>query len=801
MQGPAVFTVGPLGKITSWNSECEQLLGYTAAAAIQRPFASLLAAADARACSSQMKSMRNTTSRMWVRVRHANGSMLRCALTLSPQYRDGDKFGGFNMVMQTEEAPAPAPSEMELISRITLKDMVDLLPVTFYVISQAGKLVLWNTRVEQATQLGNDELRVVAAIDMFAPEDRPLVAARIAEVFTEDGEVIVEAGLLSRDGRITPYLLTGTRFTIGASAYLCGMGMDLTDRRRQEEQLRLRERALHASSNGIFIVRANGNFNPIEYVNPAFERITGYRAAETLGRDSDFMCGFLAMPETDLAEHADVRRALLEKRETRVTFRNLRKTGEMFWNDLTVAPVLDDKGNATHFIGVINDVTESKQRTFFLEHEINHDVLTGLANRNLMWDRLEQAIHMAQRNKTLVATILVDLDHFKVINDTLGHEAGDEVLKVIARKMLASVRESDTVARLGGDEFVLILTNQPSLRFTLRMIDRLRADIAMAVTLDGKEIAVASSMGVSIFPHDGKTAAELIQSADAAMYHAKSAGRNDVHFFSLDMKATTEAKHKLEQHMRQAIANDEIFIVLQPKVSLKTGRIVGAEALLRWRHPQQGVLLPGAFIREAEENGMIIQFGEWVFGRVCDALTHLKLLGFDGLVISMNVSFRELSQHNYIPLLGLKLADSALAPESFELEITESNLLKNAELTQGILGDIERLGIRLTVDEFGAGMSSLKNLQQLPVTNLKIFKSYIDNITRDNVSDMMAKTIIGIGHLMNVGVIGEGVETAGQHDFLKLNGCDQIQGNYFSEPIPLPMFERLLSATNRGPLH
>ena len=579
------------------------------------------------------------------------------------------------------------------------------------------------------------------------------------------------------------------------------MGMDLTERRRQEEQLRLRERALHASSNGIFITRCNGDFNPIEYVNPAFERITGYRAADILGRDSDFICGFLAMPETDLAENADVRRALLERRETRVTLRNLRKTGEVFWNDLTVAPVLDDKGNASHFIGVINDVTESKQRTFFLEHEINHDDLTGLANRNLMWDRLEQAIHMAQRNKTLVATILVDLDHFKVINDTLGHEAGDEVLKVIARKMLAAVRDSDTVARLGGDEFVLILTNQPSLRFTLRMIDRLRSDVAMAVTLNGKEIAVESSMGVSIFPHDGKTAAELIQSADAAMYHAKSAGRNDVHFFSADMKATTEAKHKLEQHMRQAIANDEMFLMLQPKVCLKTGRITGAEALLRWRHPQQGVLLPGAFIREAEENGMIVPFGEWVFNSVCEVLRHLKLLGFEGLVISMNVSFRELSQRDYIPLLGTKLADNALAPETFELEITESNLLKNAELTQGIFDDIGRLGIRLTVDEFGAGMSSLKNLQQLPVTNLKIFKPYIDNITRDSISDMMAKTIIGIGHLLNVGVIGEGVETAGQHEFLKAHGCDQIQGNFFSEPVPLPTFERLLVETNRGPFH
>ena len=798
MHGNAAFMVGSTGKISSWNSDCQQLLGYSAADVLQRPLASLLGAADARACSEQLNQARQGAVRLTLALRHADGSLARCHVLLAPQYRERARFAGFGVVL---ENCAGAEPDTELISKIALKQMVDLLPLTFYILDQQGALVMWNTRVEQATQLTGAELASTHALDLFAPEDRALVGARIAEVFQHDGEVLVEAGLRSRDGRVTPFLFSGTRFHADGGPYLCGMGMDLTERRRQDEQLRLRERALHASSNGIIITRMAGSANPIEYVNPAFERITGYRLDEVLGRDSQHICGFLAMPETDAAQHAEIRRALAERREVRVTLRNLRKTGEVFWNDLTVAPVFDDKGNTTHFIGVINDVTESKQRTFFLEHEINHDVLTGLANRNLMWDRLEQAIHMAQRNKTLVATILVDLDNFKGVNDSLGHEAGDEVLKVIARKMVASVRESDTVARLGGDEFVLILTNQPSLRFTLRMIDRLRSDIAMAVTIKDQQLAVESSMGVSIFPHDGKTAAELIQSADAAMYHAKSAGRNDVHFFSADMKATTDAKHKFEQHMRQALANNEMFLVLQPKVCLKSGRITGAEALLRWRHPQQGVLLPAAFLREAEENGLIVPFGEWVFDAVCGVLRRLKLLGFYQLVISMNVSFREFSQRDYIPLLGLKLADSALAPQNFELEITESNLLKNAELTQEIFSAIGRLGIRLTVDEFGAGVSSLKNLQQLPVTNLKIFKSYIDNIARDTVSDMMAKTIIGIGHLMHVGVIGEGVETLGQHDFLKLNGCDQMQGNFFSEPLPLSLFERLLTDRSRDPLH
>jgi len=688
--------------------------------------------------------------------------------------------------------------EREQIAETRLQDIIDLLPGTFYVINAAGRMVLWNRRVEQATQLSTAEVAAMQAEQLFPPEERALVTAKIGEVIRNDGEVVLEAGLQSKNGQVTPYLFTGSRFISHDKPYVCGMGVDVSQRRRQDEQLRLRERALHASSNGIFIVRRDGRSNPVEYVNPAFERITGFRADEIIGIDSEAMCGFMTLPGMDDEERTQVRRAMQDLREVRVTLRNLRRSGEIFWNDLTVAPVLNEKGAVTHFVGVINDVTESKQRTSYLEHEINHDGLTGLANRNLMWDRLEHAIHVAQRNKSLVAVILVDLDNFKVINDTLGHNAGDEVLRIVARKMSGSVRDSDTVARLGGDEFVLILADQPSLRYTLRMIDRLRKDMATAVSINNKEVPIESSMGVSVYPHDGATAGELIQSADAAMYRAKEAGRNDVQFFSPDMKAATTAKLKLQQGLRHAIENDEMFLVFQPKLNLRTNRIIGAEALLRWQHPEQGVLLPASFMLEAEESGLIVAFGEWVFDRVCEALKRMKTLGFADMVVAMNVSFRELSQRGYISLLGEKLRQSELLPQSLELEITESNLLRNAELTQGIFDEIGRLGIRLTVDEFGAGVSSLKNLHQLPVTNLKIFKSYISALGLDTFSDMMARTIIGVGHLMNMSVIGECVETPVQRDFLQSNGCDQIQGNFVSEPVRLAAFEQLIVDTNRA---
>ena len=693
---------------------------------------------------------------------------------------------------------SPEPSERELLARTPLGEIMNLLPGTFYLISASGKLALWNTWVEQSTQLSFAELAEIDATDLFGIDERQKVASSIVQVLEHGAQVVVEAGLVAKNGRTTPFLFTGARFVLNGKAYVCGMGLDISARRVQEEQLRLRERALHASSNGIFIVRCTELSNPVVYVNPAFERITGYRGEELLGRDSENMCGFMGIPGMDDREHVQVRTAMAERRELRVTFRNVRKSGDIFWNDLTISPVDNDKGVITHFIGVINDITESKQRTSMLEHEINHDLLTGLANRNLMWDRLEQGLSMAQRNKSLVAVILVDLDNFKLINDTWGHLVGDEILKVVGRKMLRSVRDSDTVARLGGDEFVLVLTNQPSLRYMLRMIERLRRDMASAVTVNNKEIPVRASMGVSVFPHDGVTAGELMRAADTAMYHAKQGGRDDVQFFSNDMKMATDAKQKLEQNMRQAIERDEMFLMFQPKLSLLTEKIIGAEALLRWRHPEQGVLLPASFMLDAEENGMIVPFGEWVLEQVCKVLQRMKLLGYDDLVVSMNLSFREFSQRGYFELLSKKLHDANVTPANFELEITEASLLRNAELTRGVYEHVARLGIKLAVDQFGAGVSSLENLHQVPVTSLKIYKGFISRINSPNDGDKMAKAIIGIGHLMNKGVVGEGVETPDQRDFLKLNGCDMVQGNYFSHPILLPAFEQLLADTRLG---
>ncbi|PWF47612.1 sensor domain-containing protein [Massilia glaciei] len=785
----AAFLVGPTGEITSWNAACERLLGYAADDILLHSITSILPEAVREQFAIAMQAWHSDAEQVDAQVIHADGKVLPFNLIFVPQYSQSGRFDNYSVIIGAPVARGEE-TEHELIGRVPLKKMVDFLAGAFYVLNQDALVVMWNKRVEVATKRTPDQLDGIPALALFPAGQQAQVAEKIGAAFTHGDVQVVEADLLATDGSSTPYLLTGSRFEVDERLYLCGMGLDISERRKQEVQLRLRERALHASSNGIVITGCVQDNHPIEYVNRAFERITGYRADEVIGRDARFM----AAPEHDPDERSRLRQALKDNREIKVLFRNLKKNGELFWNDLTVTPVEDEKGETTHFIGVINDVTDAIVRTSTLEHALNHDVLTGVASRSLMWDRLEQALHVAQRNKSLVAAVLVDLDNFKDINDTLGHDGGDEVLRVVARRLQSSVRDSDTVARLGGDEFVLVLHNQPSLRYTLRMIDRVRQELSKPAMVLDKEVDIRASMGVSIYPHDGASAIELIQAADVAMYHAKAAGRNDVHFFSLAMRRTSEAAQELEAGIRGAIEKDQLFLAFQPRVCLRTGTIVGAESLLRWRHPQQGILLPGAFIPAAEESGLIVAVGEWVLEHTCLMLQHLAALGHDKLALSMNVSFRELTQKNYVAQIGKKLSAAGLAPGLFALEVKESILMRNPQLSREIFGATRELGIKLTIDDFGGGSSSLANLHELAVNHIKIPHPVIEHISAQNEGADIARTMIAIGHNLNIRVIADGVETGGQLSFLKQYDCDEMQGNYFCPPVGMLELERLLGS-------
>ncbi len=779
--------LGEDGTIAGWSEACTSVFGFDEHAALGQPLRRLLAGdSDPSRASSTPDPAASPPGQPVpcdVLLRRADGSTLPASLRLFPV------VGGNGLRIASFTADLAA-SEATMMGDMPLRSVIDVLPGTFYVVRPDGSFALWNKTLEQVAGLSAAQMAHANALDMYDPADQRVIAERIREVFNDDHLVVVEANVRNAHGGSTPFLLCGAKIACHGRAYLCGMGLDISERRAQEDRLRLRERALHATSNGMVITRCCGKDNPVVYVNPAFERITGYSADEVLGRD----CRLLAVPGLDDEQRSLVRRAITERRELHVTFRNRRKNGDVFWNSLAITPVSDGRDQVTHYIGVIHDVTAIKQHTAHLEHEVNHDALTGLANRTLLWDRLEQAIHLAHRNKTLVATVLVDLNGFKKINDTYGHEAGDEVLTVVARRLQAAVRESDTVARLAGDEFVLVLSNQPSLHFAMRMVERISTAITKPAMINGVHIPVGASLGVSVYPHDGSSALELVRSADAAMYHAKASKDVSAHFFSVDMKTTSQARQRMEDAMRQALERQELFLLYQPKVSVRDGSIRGLEAFLRWRHPERGVILPASFLPEAEENGMIVDFGNYVLQEACAMIKRMEQAGREPVTVSVNVSYQEFSRRHYTESLAALLARCGLEPRQIELELREEGLNNNHYLGLEVLSQLRDLGVQRSVDAFGDGMCNLHFLQKLPVTRLKLARSAVHQISADVRSGAVCKALIDIGHDLGVQVIAKGVETRLQVDFLKNNHCDELQGQFFSEPLEEASLDQLLAS-------
>jgi diguanylate cyclase (GGDEF)-like protein/PAS domain S-box-containing protein len=425
--------------------------------------------------------------------------------------------------------------------------------------------------------------------------------------------------------------LTQTRVTTNRA-----LREEVDTRRHAEAALRLRNRAIDSSVNAILIMDVARQYYPIEYVNPAFERITGYSFAEAAGRN----IGFLVGAERDQTGMQEIQMALRERREGHAVLRNYRKDGTLFWNDFHIAPVRDEDGNVTHFVGVMNDVTEAKTYEEQLARQANFDTLTGLANRNLLQDRLHQAIANAKRSSSTVAAVFLDVDNFKLVNDTLGHKLGDELLQKLAARLKTCVRESDTVARLGGDEFVLLLLNPAAAEspfggrkdgeasslesdITLLM-HKLLTNIAHPIALGGRELRPTSSIGVAVYPQDGEDADTLLRNADAAMYRAKELGRNRFQFFTADVHERIRRRMELESSLRFAIEREEFELFYQPQVSFRTGRVVGVEALLRWRHPQKGLVEPSHFIGFAEESGLINPIGTWVLQKACSVRSRAR---------------------------------------------------------------------------------------------------------------------------------------------------------------------------------
>ncbi|HET7032347.1 MAG TPA: EAL domain-containing protein [Casimicrobiaceae bacterium] len=570
-----------------------------------------------------------------------------------------------------------------------------------------------------------------------------------------------------------------------------GIAMDFTERLETEEALRLRDRAVEASVDPVLIVSATDPEMPLIYVNAAFERITGYRREEVVGRN----CRLLQGSDRDQPELDKIRRAIAEQRDGQALLRNYRKDGSLFWNMLYVTPVRDPRSGAvTHFVGVQHDITELKRYQDELEHQANHDALTGLANRNLLKDRLHQQLALAHRYKRSFSVAFIDLDNFKLINDSLGHDVGDRLLRVAGERLATCVRDGDTVARPGGDEFVLLVAERNNEGGAYRVVQRVMAALAPPFKIDHREFNVTCSVGIASFPRDGLDAETLLRNADTAMYRAKESGRNTFQLYSSEMNVNVGERLSVETDLWRALERDELSLHYQPKVELKTGRIIGTEALLRWQHPVRGMILPGKFIPVAEESSLIVQIGKWVIETACAQNVAWRNAGLPNVPVAVNISARQLHDKNLVPTVRDALAASGLEPKYLEIELTESAVMLSVDKAMSTLAELRGMGVHVSLDDFGTGYSSLSHLKRFPVTRLKIDQSFVRDLATDVDDAAIVRAIIVVAEELSLDVTAEGVETAQQVAFLTAHNCSEAQGFYFARPAPasevLAMLER-----------
>ena len=566
---------------------------------------------------------------------------------------------------------------------------------------------------------------------------------------------------------------------------------DILAREQAEMALKLRDRAIEASANAIFILRADDPEYPIEYVNPAFERITGYRADEVVGRSIRTLEG----SRTDPNSLKLIYLAMREQREANAVLRNHRKDGSLLWCDFYIAPVRDAAGVVSHYVAALYDITSMKRYETELEFQASRDTLTGLANRVMLHDSLSRAIEQAQQEQRSVWVVFVDLDRFKFINDTLGHKAGDMLLKTLARRLYRNLRPFDTAARLGGDEFVLVLPEREDHHLDARLLQGIMDAIAAPVTVENHNFFLTCSLGVAKYPNDGADPELLIKHADIAMYRAKQSGRNNFQFYTPAMNEQALERLHIESNLRTALEHGEFVLHYQPKVDITTGAVTGMEALIRWSHPELGMVPPGRFIGLAEETGLIVPIGAWVTRTACAQNKAWQDAGLASVRVSVNLSARQFAQKNLVQSIATILQETGLEARFLEIELTESLVMTDVEHAIDMLQQLKLLGVKLSIDDFGTGYSSLAYLKRFPIDVLKIDQSFVRDIAVDFNDAAITVSIISLGHNLKLKVIAEGVETQEQLDYLRHHGCDEVQGYLFSRPLPAAEFEARLRGT------
>ncbi|MDR7376009.1 diguanylate cyclase (GGDEF)-like protein/PAS domain S-box-containing protein [Rhodoferax ferrireducens] len=619
------------------------------------------------------------------------------------------------------------------------------------------------------------------------PEDRAQAMQYSTDCIARGEDHEFEYRFVTQDGRVV-WIHDSTKIAMqdGKPKWLRGLMVDITARHQEQQLLRVSHQSLKAISQGVVIADPQQR---IVSVNDAFTTITGYQPDEALGQTWNLLQG----PDTSLQAVDAMRMNMAYGSHYYGDILHYRKDGSSFWNELTVSPVRDAQGALTHFIGVIRDNTKRHQNEEEIRRLAFFDALTGLPNRRLLLDRLRHAQLSTTRTLQHAAVLFLDLDNFKQLNDTLGHDVGDVLLQQVADRLTSCVREGDSVARLGGDEFVLLLESLSSHSLEAAaqaemVASKILQTLGQPYTLGAHSHHSTPSIGIVVFVKDQESIDELLKKADIAMYQAKAAGRNVARFYEPAMQAAAAAHVQLEKDLRLALARGEFVLHYQIQVETNLrgdARTIGTEALVRWQHPTRGLVPPAAFIPAAEETGLILPLGQWVLETAC-----AQLVAWAGnpetahWTVAVNVSAAQFSKANFASTVRTALDSTGANPSLLKLELTESMLMQDVEEVIAKMNEIKAYGVRLALDDFGTGYSSLSYLKRLPLSQLKIDKSFVRDLLTDSSDAIIARTIVALGHSLGLRVVAEGVENIGQHDFLADIGCDAYQGYYFGRPVP-----------------
>lgn len=683
---------------------------------------------------------------------------------------------------------------------LTLQTVIDSVP----------HFVFWKDR--QSRYLGCNRAyvsfaRISGPEDMIGKDDFDFPWREFAPLYQQDDREVMSTGtakyhiiepIETPNGEIR-WLETSKeplRDEQGNVFGVLGQFQDITERKNNEDKLRQAAKVFEATAEGVIITDPAAR---IIAVNKAFTNITGYTEAEVLGRSPNLL----------KSDHHDAEfyRALWSSIATSGVWRgeiwNRRKSGEVYPEWLTIDTVKDADGHIVNYVAVFTDIGHVKayeQRLEFLAH---HDPLTGLPNRSLLSDRLERAIQHARREDEHVAVLFIDLDHFKKVNDGMGHPVGDQLLRAVAGRLEACVRGDDTVARIGGDEFVVILERMRDLQTASAVAEKMLATLTAPFRLLDQDVFVGASIGISTFPSDGEDPVILLKNSDAAMYRAKEEGRNNFCFYSAELTQAARDHLELEASLRQAIEQGQFVLHYQPQIDVGTGLLTGVEALVRWNHPNSGLVLPQRFIPFAEQSGLIVPLGYWVLETACSQLRRWQAEFGVSITMAINLSPRQFASRDLTAEISRILDQSGVDARLIELEITESAIMERGEKAIATLCALKELGVQLAIDDFGTGYSSLACLRRFPIDVLKIDRSFMRGIPEDNGAKEIASTIIAMGQNLQLSVVAEGVETEAQFEFLKLRGCHYSQGYLHARPMAADglngRFKTLAAAVRSSP--